>query len=235
MKITYIHHSSFCVELQNSMLLFDYFKGELPKFDKGKKLYVFASHFHEDHFDKCIFEIAKDHPDVTYILSKDIKKRRSKYVKSADQIVVMNFDEEITVDNMKIKTLESSDIGVAFLIEIEGKVIYHAGDLNWWHWEGENSPKENKYAEDKFKSGIDGIKGRDIDLAFVPLDPRQGDFYYLGFDYFMRNTNTKIAFPMHMWGDFSICDTFINSKYAVNYKDKIVKISKDNESFNVEL
>ena len=72
-------------------------------------------------------------------------------------------------------------------------------------------------------------------IAFVPLDPRQGDFYYLGFDYFMRNTNTKIAFPMHMWGDFSICDTFINSKYAVNYKDKIVKISKDNESFNVEL
>ena len=130
MKITYIHHSSFCVELQNSILLFDYFKGELPKFDKAKKLYVFASHFHEDHFDKCIFEIAKEHPDVTYILSKDIKKRRSKYVKSADQIVVMNFDEEITVDNMKIKTLESSDIGVAFLIEIEGKVIYHAGDLN---------------------------------------------------------------------------------------------------------
>ena len=52
MKITYIHHSSFCVELQNSILLFDYFKGELPKFDKAKKLYVFASHFHEDHFDK---------------------------------------------------------------------------------------------------------------------------------------------------------------------------------------
>ena len=51
----------------------------------------------------------------------------------------------------------------------------------------------------------------------------------------MRNTNTKIAFPMHMWGYFSICDTFINSKYAVNYKDKIVKISNDNESFNVEL
>ena len=49
----------------------------------------------------------------------------------------MNFDEEITVDNMKIKTLESSDIGVAFLIEIEGKVIYHAGDLNWWHWDGD--------------------------------------------------------------------------------------------------
>ena len=59
MKITYIHHSSFCVELENSILLFDYFKGELPEFNKDKKLYVFASHFHQDHFDKCIFEIAK--------------------------------------------------------------------------------------------------------------------------------------------------------------------------------
>ena len=55
MKITYIHHSSFCVELENSILLFDYFKGELPEFNKDKKLYVFASHFHQDHFDKCIF------------------------------------------------------------------------------------------------------------------------------------------------------------------------------------
>ena len=71
MKITYIHHSSFCVELQNSILLFDYFKGELPKFDKGKKLYVFASHFHEDHFDKCIFEIAKDHIFFQKILRKE--------------------------------------------------------------------------------------------------------------------------------------------------------------------
>ncbi len=37
MKITYIHHSSFCVELENSILLFDYFKGELPEFNKDKK------------------------------------------------------------------------------------------------------------------------------------------------------------------------------------------------------
>ena len=144
-------------------------------------------------------------------------------------------NDTVEQENLVVKTYRSTDEGVAFLVQIDGLAIYHAGDLNWWHWEGENSPKENKYAEDKFKSGIDGIKGRDIDLAFVPLDPRQGDFYYLGFDYFMRNTNTKIAFPMHMWGDFSICDTFINSKYAVNYKDKIVKISNDNESFNVEL
>ena len=233
MKITYIHHSSFCVELENSILLFDYFKGELPKFDTNKKLYVFASHFHEDHFDKCIFDIQNVHPDVTYILSKDIKRHRSKYIKAAKNSVIVNFDENISIDDMKIKTLESSDIGVAFLIEIEGKVIYHAGDLNWWHWEGENSDEENKYAENKFKDGIDKIKGLDIDLAFVPLDPRQGDFYYLGFNYFMENTNTKVAFPMHMWGDFSLCKTFKSSEYAKDYKDRVIEISKDNQVFDI--
>ena len=40
MKITYIHHSSFSVELDNAILLFDYFKGNLPSFDKNKKLLV---------------------------------------------------------------------------------------------------------------------------------------------------------------------------------------------------
>ena len=51
----------------------------------------------------------------------------------------------------------------------------------------------------------------------------------------MKNTNTKVAFPMHMWGDFSICQTFKNSKYAVDYKDKIIEINKDNEVFDINL
>ena len=32
LKITYIHHSSFSVELENAVILFDYFKGTLPEF-----------------------------------------------------------------------------------------------------------------------------------------------------------------------------------------------------------
>ena len=36
LKITYIHHSSFSVELENAVILFDYFKGTLPEFPAGK-------------------------------------------------------------------------------------------------------------------------------------------------------------------------------------------------------
>ena len=227
MKITYIHHSSFSVELDNSILLFDYFKGKLPDFDKSKKLYVFSSHSHHDHFSNSIFKLEKIYKDVTYILSDDIKTSKSKNIK------FIGANEKLLLDNMEIETLESSDLGVAFIIKIENKTIYHAGDLNWWHWEGENSPEENKFAENKFKDAIDKIKGRNIDLAFIPLDTRQGDQYYLGFDYFMRNTHTKLAFPMHFWNDYSLSKTFKNSKYALDYKDQIFDIEFENQTFDI--
>lgn len=225
MKITYIHHSSFAVELDNCILLFDYFKGNLPDFNKNKKLYVFSSHSHHDHFNKSVFELEKIHPNVTYILSDDIQ------VTSSKNINLIGANKKLLVDDLEIETLLSSDLGVAFIVKVENKTIYHAGDLNWWHWEGENSPKENAEAEKMFKDSIDKIEGKNIDLAFIPLDPRQGDYYHLGFDYFMKKTNTKIAVPMHLWGDYSLIKTFIESEYSLNYKDKIVTINSENEEF----
>ena len=35
MKITYISHSGFAVELENHIFLFDYYKGEIPKWPTG--------------------------------------------------------------------------------------------------------------------------------------------------------------------------------------------------------
>ena len=44
MDITYIYHSSFLVELQEYILLFDYYEGELPPLNPKKHLLVFVSH-----------------------------------------------------------------------------------------------------------------------------------------------------------------------------------------------
>ncbi len=227
MKITYIHHSSFSVELDNCILLFDYFQGNIPYFDKNKKLYVFSSHSHHDHFNKSIFKIEETHPNVTYILSNDINAPKSENIK------LMGPNERLLIDDLRIETLESSDLGVAFIVRVENKTIYHAGDLNWWYWEGENSPEENAYAEKIFKSSINKIKGKNIDLAFLPLDPRQGEQYYLGFDYFMKSTNTKIAFPMHLWKTYSLVKIFKASNYSLDYKDKIVEVNHDGEEFKI--
>ena len=51
MKVTYIYHSSFAVELEKSMLIFDYYgKGDLPERPAGKQVYFLNSHSHPDLF-----------------------------------------------------------------------------------------------------------------------------------------------------------------------------------------
>jgi L-ascorbate metabolism protein UlaG (beta-lactamase superfamily) len=55
MEITYLGHSGFLVETSDAYFLFDYIRGELPAFSKEKRLYVFASHAHHDHWDSAIF------------------------------------------------------------------------------------------------------------------------------------------------------------------------------------
>ena len=39
-----------------------------------------------------------------------------------------------------IQAFKSTDQGVAILASLEGRTIYHAGDLNNWVWEGSRRP-----------------------------------------------------------------------------------------------
>ena len=131
MKVTYLGHSGFLVEMDDVIFLFDYYKGELPEMDPGKKLLVFVSHAHYDHYRKEIFSL-REHPGpLCFILSSDVT------AKTAPDIVFMKPNEEREILGCRIRTLRSTDEGVAYLLKYGGKTIYHAGDLNWWHWEGE--------------------------------------------------------------------------------------------------
>lgn len=47
MKITYIHHSSFLVELEHVSMLFDYYAGQLPEIRKDRPLVVLPAIFTE--------------------------------------------------------------------------------------------------------------------------------------------------------------------------------------------
>ena len=147
MKITYIAHSGFSVELEKQVLLFDYFTGELPVWDKQKTILVFASHRHQDHFNMKIFSLREQYPHIHFFFGNDIKLSQAQMVhKKADpealeDVTSMKAHESLVYGDgdgaVRIRSLKSTDEGVAFLVEAEGKSIYHAGDLNWWYWEGE--------------------------------------------------------------------------------------------------
>lgn len=224
MTVTYLYHSGFTVEFEDIMLIFDYYKGELPETAKGKKLYVFSSHSHKDHFQEKIFEWFKEY-DATYILSSDICESGQR-----ERTIKVDAREEIQVDELQIKTLLSTDEGVAFFVCLRGVTIYHAGDLNWWHWK-EESPEYNENMENDYKKEIALIEGEHIDLAFLPLDPRQEQAYGWGLDYFVRHTDTKKIFPMHLWGSYKTISKFLNDSMSEGYRDKIIKIEKRGQRF----
>jgi hypothetical protein len=210
MKVTFIYHSGYLVELEEHVLLFDYYQGELPAIDPTKKLYVFASHRHHDHFDMQIFELFRDFPDVTYVLSKDIWKKPGMH-----HVTFMKPGQKERVGDCEIHTLKSTDEGVAFLVKCEGKYIYHAGDLNWWHW-NEESDNYNRVMKEKYQKEIDTLAelldGQKADVAFVPLDARLGDAYGLGMQYFLETVAAKYVFPMHFFEDgYSVCRRFQSS------------------------
>ena len=255
MKVTYIYHSGFLVELENTSLLFDYYKGDIPNINPDLPLYVFSSHSHGDHFSKDIFNLADIYPKVTFILSSDIKEDLSNkkslesisdsLVKYKDKVYFIDTNErklfndgntvsEATDINsgkyLKVETLTSTDKGVAFIVSTGGKVIFHAGDLHWWTWEGETK-QEYQDMTDRFFAEVAKISQYDIDLAFLALDPRQEDRFYWGFDYFLNTCKIKHAVPMHFWEDFSIIPKFKQMAEAQSYSSKIIDIEKDGQSF----
>ena len=179
LKITYIHHSSFSVELENAVILFDYFKGTLPEFPAGKPLFIFASHFHADHYAPVIFQLGEKRENVFYILSKEIGKKipeeyRKRY---KDRIRLVKAGERfclnISEESLIVETFHSTDEGVAFWLSCEGKEIYHAGDLNNWWWEGEDMAwNRNMAASYKQAHGGSGIYPGRSEAGTVVLSGR---------------------------------------------------------------
>ena len=241
MKITYIHHSAFLVELKTVALLFDYTEGTLPKINDKMPLLVFASHRHGDHFSEKIFGLMKEHEKTRYILSDDISKGRlpaelsseAVFMKPGEKTGFCIFKEGLSgpvsgdkKGEVKIFTLRSTDEGVAFL------VIYHGGDLNNWRWEGEPDDWNDRMAQ-QYSVEVDKLDGMDIDAAFLPLDPRQEKAFCLGFDEFMRKTRVNHVFPMHFWGDFSVIGRLKDLEISAPYRERIVNIREDGECFEI--
>ncbi len=229
MKITPIYHDGFVAELPGKTLLFDYWKGEVPTVDPKRPIYVFASHAHPDHFSFAVFTLFPGREDVTYLLSKDIHRAfntRSlqKHGVTDAQLEAIRFldpEDVAQVDDLAVRTLPATDRGVAFVVETEGLRIYHAGDLNDWRWP-KNTEEENQKEFEDYARQIDKLSGMSFDAAFVPLDPRQENYYAGGFDYFMRHTDTKAVYPMHNFGQPEIVDRFLKDPVSEPYRDRIV-------------
>lgn len=210
MKIRYIHHSGFLVETDRFYYLFDYTKGILPEMDTEKPVFVLSSHSHSDHYNPEVFSLlaSAGMRHIRAILSDDIA-----LPEKADALHVSPGRDYDLGPRQRLAAFQSTDLGVAFLIEDQGTLIYHAGDLNDWVWEGESAAYNEKMTADyRRQIGLlsEKLNQREIDAAFVVLDPRQEKDYDRGLCYFLEKIPAKQVYPMHYWEKPAIIDTFLN-------------------------
>ncbi|MDO4588645.1 MAG: MBL fold metallo-hydrolase [Fusobacterium sp.] len=236
MKIYYIYHSCFVVEDEKNILIFDYYKtpkksdSKIDILDfvkrKDKQVYIFASHIHYDHFNPEILNWYELNNDIKYIFSSDIKTN----LKNLD-ITFLEENQEKKILDINIKTYGSTDEGVSFWIELKEKVLFYAGDLNWWAWT-DDTLEEEKYMKDKFQEIIKDIENnnRRIDITFFPVDPRLEENMYKGGEYFINKLEPKYFVPMHFDKGYTEIEKF-RKEYS-SIKTKILSIENILEEVN---
>jgi len=236
MKLTYVHHSSFLLESERLLMLFDYTEGALPELAPEKELLIFASHWHGDHFSPVIFQLAHRHPHIRFILSDDITRDRVPE-ECLERTSFLAPHETLTLshEDVEIRTYKSTDEGVAFLIRHAGKTIFHAGDLHDWRWPGEDKAWNNNMTANYLRE-LDRIRqdGFLPDIAMTVLDGRQEEWFHYGFSEFMERVGAGQIFPMHFWGDFGIIPRFKKLPCAEGFQDRIADITQDGQCFEIQ-
>ena len=200
-KIIYHYHSGFSVQVGGTLLIFDYWEGEdrklanvgriTPQFLRAfEQIYVFISHAHQDHLDPIVYMWKNEGLPVTYIVSSDMP------VGTTGKRIAPGQEKKLS-DNVSVKAFDSTDIGVSFLVTAYGIRIFHAGDLNLWHWRQESTLREIEAAEEAFYKACDPIRQERIDVCMFPVDPRQGMMYDAGANHFILTMKPRVFIPMH--------------------------------------
>lgn len=227
LEITYLNHSGFRVTCDGACMIFDYYPGDereagmpgvitsadLEPFDQ---VLVFVSHSHEDHLDRSIFDWRR--PGVSYIMSEDV------LADDASDIKMLPGDER-QIGDIKVKAFDSTDLGVSFLVSMGNINIFHAGDLNLWHWREASTVREIAQAEEAFYAAMKPIEGHEIDVAFFPVDPRQGSFFDAGALHFMMAIKPTLLIPMHFQGRGAVATEFAR-KYRSRKTEIIAMIKR---------
>lgn len=197
LTLSYLHHSGFAVETPTKVLVFDYYKdpaGIVKNYcAAGKKpVWFFVSHNHGDHFNPKISAF----PGTQYFINQDVPLKGV----AADKLHVMRVYDSLQLEDTAVTHYGSTDEGGSFLVETDGLSIFHAGDLNWWHWMGDTD-ENNAEARANFQREMRHLKGKTFDVAFFPVDARLETAREWGVLGFLQDVSVKKCLvPMHYFG-----------------------------------
>ncbi len=214
--IWFLGHSGWGIRTRNHFLVFDYMPDDPPADQpglcngsiapeelKGERVTVFATHEHGDHFDRRIFGWRERLPRATYVLGF-----------RADTLpphVFIGPRETREVDGMKITTIRANDLGVGFVVEVDGLVLFHAGD----------HANRNRDLSGDFTPEIEFLQARGVkpDIAFLPITGCSlGDRVAVetGVEYALEKLRPALFLPMHAGSfgcDFGACETRSHERF----------------------
>jgi ankyrin repeat protein/L-ascorbate metabolism protein UlaG (beta-lactamase superfamily) len=214
--VWFLGHSGWGVKTKNHFLIFDYMfdarepdrpglcnGSVVPAELRGERVTVFVSHEHADHFDRRIFDWRERLPRISYVLGF-----------RADTLpphVFVGPRETREVEGMKITTIRANDSGVGFVVEVDGLVLFHAGDHANRHRDltGDYTP-EIEFLQ------AQGVKP---DIAFLPATGCNfGDHVAVetGVEYALEKLSPALFLPMHAGSfgcDFGTCGTRSHERF----------------------
>lgn len=206
-QVWYLGANGWAVLVNNRFLVFDYqdwtdptppMVHETRTLERGyidpaqlssHDVYVFVTHSHQDHFDPVILEWEEQLERITYIFGwKAGNDPEHHYMtgKRANE----------TIDGMEVYTIYSHHSGVpeaAFLVLVDGYVIYHNGDY-----------KANYLQDYEYLRTITGH----IDIAFVIGHPDESHQYFKQAEHLEEIFHPTYMFPMNREGESYRCSEF---------------------------
>ena len=205
-EVRYLGANGWAVTVGNRLLIFDYQEGTDPSppsanerdLDhgyinpseiEGLDVYVFVTHSHFDHYDTTILSWEHQLDCVTYLFGWQAANDASDYY----------FDEwreSAVVDSMEVYTIYSHHSGVpevAFLVLVDGIVLYHNGDYR--------ADFEEDY--DYLRTITDRI-----DAAFVIGHPYPEHQYFQQTLLLTERFDVGWIFPMNVEGESNRCHQY---------------------------
>jgi L-ascorbate metabolism protein UlaG (beta-lactamase superfamily) len=234
--IWYLGHAGWAVKTQNHLLIFDYVwvprsldvpeKPSLsdgyidPSAIKDLSVFVFVSHGHGDHFDPVIFQWEKTVKNIHYIFGWAAKKNPRYHYLSEPR-------KKRTIDGIEVHNINHEFDGIpegAFLVKVDGLVIFHSGD------HGSTGETLNPL----FKANIDYLARQEqqIDMAFISQFGSRGKGEVNNGDlYTIEKLGPKVTFPMHQGGGERFYKKFAQEARQKDAKTEVICAEKQGDSF----
>ncbi|HIZ26120.1 MAG TPA: MBL fold metallo-hydrolase [Candidatus Barnesiella merdipullorum] len=236
MKLTYLFHSGFLLEADGFAIVFDYYRGGEAILDevlrRQQPLYVLVSHEHRDHYNPEILTWSRSHGRICYLFPREMAGRKE--LATLSNAVFLSRGESYADERLRVTAFGSTDLGASYEVETGGRTIFHAGDLNNWHWIDESTEAEVHEAEEAYRAELDYL-AREVerfDVAMFPVDARLGSDYMRGARQFVERFEVGLFVPMHFYPATAKAEAF--APIARQHGAEFVLLSHTGDSVTIK-